>query len=216
MIISLLFDAGEFRRALRLFMQMKKSFSMFNSMSQFRIAHGISHGGRPIIHSITSDNSVENDKRIENEESADDDHLVLHSIDLTHHPPKPTLVTYSTLMSRAVGLGKPRVALRLWKLLQNQPDFYVNAISIKQRKRRMKTTHTMNQIELRELEKEEKIITPDVIFCNTLMNAYAKMVSKTEHGSPSLHPSFCLISSVAENDFACPSERVTTFRRDQF
>ena len=38
--------------------------------------------------------------------------------------PVPTLVTYSTLMSRAVKLHKPQVALRLWKLKgpQIQPD----------------------------------------------------------------------------------------------
>lgn len=39
------------------------------------------------------------------------------------HPttaPTPTLVTYSTLMSRAVKLHKPRVALRLWDLMMKQ------------------------------------------------------------------------------------------------
>lgn len=35
--------------------------------------------------------------------------------------PAPTLVTYSTLMSRAVKASKPRVALRMWKLLLNDP-----------------------------------------------------------------------------------------------
>ena len=49
---------------------------------------------------------------------------MIHSIDLVLDPPKPTLVTYSTLMSRAVSLGKPRVALRLWNLMCNQPNFY--------------------------------------------------------------------------------------------
>jgi len=33
--------------------------------------------------------------------------------------PTPTLVTYSTLMARAVQNSKPRVALRLWKLMQS-------------------------------------------------------------------------------------------------
>lgn len=51
------------------------------------------------------------------------------SIVLLPMPPKPNLVTYSNLMSRAVSLGKgkPRVALRLWNLMRNQPNFYVNA-----------------------------------------------------------------------------------------
>ena len=41
-------------------------------------------------------------------------------------PPRLTLVTYSTLMMRAVSLGRPRVALRLWSLLRSQPDFYAS------------------------------------------------------------------------------------------
>lgn len=45
--------------------------------------------------------------------------------------PAPTLVTYSTLMSRAVKLSKPLVALRLWKLMQSvniEPD--IRAVNI--------------------------------------------------------------------------------------
>ena len=41
-------------------------------------------------------------------------------------PPSPTLVTYSTLMSRAVSLGKERVALRLWRLMISSPSFFAN------------------------------------------------------------------------------------------
>ena len=35
------------------------------------------------------------------------------AVDLVSNLPKPTLVTYSALMSRAVSLGKPRVVLCL-------------------------------------------------------------------------------------------------------
>jgi pentatricopeptide repeat protein len=47
------------------------------------------------------------------------------------------LVTYSTLISRAVGVGKPRVAIRLWNLMKNQPTFYTNVISRKMRQGRI-------------------------------------------------------------------------------
>ena len=94
----------------------------------------------------------------------------LSSINLIIVPPKPTLVTYSTLMSRAISLQKPRVALRLWRLLQTQPNFYTNVISQKRRGGRTGNTSSfMDSSSLRSA------IVPDVIFCNTLMNAYAKM-----------------------------------------
>ncbi len=95
--------------------------------------------------------------------------------------PKPTLVTYSTLMSRAVGLGKPKVALRLWNLMQNQPNFYTKVSSGKRRnvaKEQGLVDPSGLQVENadgRIEDDEEDIVLPDVIFCNTLMNAYAKL-----------------------------------------
>ena len=38
--------------------------------------------------------------------------------------PIPALVTYSTMMSRAVYLGKPLVAIRLWNIMRQQPEFF--------------------------------------------------------------------------------------------
>ena len=102
-------------------------------------------------------------------------HHSLSSINLIPVPPKPTLVTYSTLMSRAISLRKPMVAIRLWKLLQTQPNFYTNVISQKRRNGRNATSSYMDPSMLHKLETEESAIVPDVIFCNTLMNAYAKM-----------------------------------------
>jgi len=61
--------------------------------------------------------------------------------------PAPTLVTYSTLMSRAVSLKKPLVALRLWKLMMNTNK-----------------QDTCTQM-----------IIPDVRATNILMNTYSKL-----------------------------------------
>ncbi len=142
-------DSGDFTRALRLFTQMRKAASLFYMIPRERFS--------PLEHHH---------------------HHSLSSINLIPAPPKPTLVTYSTLMSRAISLRKPRVALRLWKLLQTQPNFYTNVISRKRRDGRnanMDSSSYMDPSTLHMLEKEESAIVPDVIFCNTLMNAYAKM-----------------------------------------
>lgn len=142
-------DSGDFTRALRLFTQMRKSASLFHMISRDSENRQLEHH-----------------------------HHSLSSINLIPVPPKPTLVTYSTLMSRAVSLRKPRVALRLWKLLQTQPNFYTNVISKKRRDGRIADANSSSYMDpstLRKLEKEESAIVPDVIFCNTLMNAYAKM-----------------------------------------
>jgi pentatricopeptide repeat protein len=67
--------------------------------------------------------------------------------------PSPTLVTYSTMMSRAIYLGKPRVALRLWILMRQQAEFFST-----------KTPKPSSQI-----------ILPDVKAANILMNCHAKL-----------------------------------------
>ena len=68
--------------------------------------------------------------------------------------PTPTLVTYSTIMSRAVQLGKPLVAIRLWNIMSRQPNFFSSDSS----------AATLN-------------IVPDVKAANILMNCYAKLGS---------------------------------------
>jgi pentatricopeptide repeat protein len=80
------------------------------------------------------------------------------AVDMVSDPPKPTLVTYSALMSRAVSLGKPRVALRLWNLMRSQRNFYT------------RVNHSDCDSVI-----DDDLVIPDVIFCNTLMNAYAKL-----------------------------------------
>ena len=69
--------------------------------------------------------------------------------------PTPNLVTFSTLMSRAVHLGKPLVAIRLWNIMRNQPDFF--------------SSDSPSSTCIR--------IVPDVKAANILMNCYAKLGS---------------------------------------
>ena len=135
---------------------MKKSASLFNMMT-----YRYRKSTQPTI----------GDDRYHTTEqqSTNTNHPILHSIDLVLDPPKPSLVTYSTLMSRAVSLGKPRVALRLWNLMKNQPNFHTNVISRNLRDVRVA------KLDLQLLESDEDVIVPDSIFCNTLMNAYAKL-----------------------------------------
>ena len=60
--------------------------------------------------------------------------------------------------------------------MKNQPTFYTNVISRKQRQGRISgPTVFLGPAQLRKLEVEHAAIVPDVIFCNTLMNAYAKL-----------------------------------------
>ena len=137
---------------------MKKSASLFNMM-------GTTYRYRKSTQATTG-----GDDRYTNEQqSTITNHPILHSIDLVLDPPKPSLVTYSTLMSRAVSLGKPRVALRLWNLMKNQPNFHTNVISRNLRDVRVA------KLDLQLLESDKDVIVPDSIFCNTLMNAYAKL-----------------------------------------
>ncbi|KAL7471815.1 hypothetical protein ACHAXS_012140 [Conticribra weissflogii] len=164
-------DAGDFKRALKLFMQMRKVAATMR----------MSKGGS-VFSSSDSRNFAENDSEMKRHvaETFENSKNSVHksSIDLVSSPPKPNLVTYSTMMSRAVSLGKPRVALRLWNLMRNQPNFYVNVLSRKLRAGRIicdDAEQLVGRAGLQALEEDETIIVPDVICCNTLMNAYAKL-----------------------------------------
>ena len=70
-----------------------------------------------------------------------------------HWVPTPTLVTFSTIMSRAVQLGKPLIAVRLWNIMRRQTDFFSAVSSVPPSRR----------------------IVPDVKAANILMNCYAKL-----------------------------------------
>ncbi len=164
-------DAGDFKRALKLFMQMRKVAATMR----------MSKGGN-VFSSSDSRNFAENESEMKRHvaETFENSKNSVHksSIDLVSSPPKPNLVTYSTMMSRAVSLGKPRVALRLWNLMRNQPNFYTNVLSRKLRAGRIicdDAEQLMGRAGLQALEEDETVIVPDVICCNTLMNAYAKL-----------------------------------------
>jgi pentatricopeptide repeat protein len=72
--------------------------------------------------------------------------------------PAPTLVTYSTMMSRALTVGNPNVALRLWNLMKLQTEFFSSQHGTK-------TTATTTA----------NVILPDVKAANILMNVHAKL-----------------------------------------
>ena len=189
-------DIGEFKKASRLFTQMKKAtrlckFNPSSSSSSTTASASTSDANNSSSASIISNqglleshddrrSSSENNEQQQKENKQQQQHQqqqsTLQTIDLVLDPPKPTLVTYSTLMSRAVSLGKPRVALRLWNLMRNQPNFYANVLS---RKRIISPSFEESAELLHKLELEEDAIVPDVIFCNTLMNAYAKLGDHT-------------------------------------
>jgi pentatricopeptide repeat protein len=107
-------DGGDFLRALRLFVKMRKASSL---AKQCRTQH-----------------------------------LMVWNV------PAPTLVTYSTLMSRAVHVGRPRVALRLWNLMKLQGEFFSNP----------------------KLSNAAVVLVPDVKAANILMNAHAKLANVEE------------------------------------
>mmetsp|Transcript_1077 Transcript_1077/g.1569 ORF Transcript_1077/g.1569 Transcript_1077/m.1569 type:complete len:1041 (+) Transcript_1077:254-3376(+) len=137
--LATLGDRGDLLRALQLFVKMRKAASLASYSSSSGIATA-----------TTTSSSKEN---------------VTTMIKPFFHPPTPTLVTYSTLMSRAVKVGKPRVALRLWKLMMSQREFYTNY-------GRNKNIHSKKQY-LSPIAQAP--IIPDVRSVNILMNAYAKL-----------------------------------------
>ncbi|KAL3803970.1 LOW QUALITY PROTEIN: hypothetical protein ACHAW5_001747 [Stephanodiscus triporus] len=101
-------DAGEFRRALRLFAQMRKSASLFgrDASSSSSSSSSSSRTGAAAV----APSSLPVDDRSSSVDDGDggDDVVVVVGIrvDLVPEPPKPTLVTYSALMSRAPSVSR--------------------------------------------------------------------------------------------------------------
>lgn len=118
-------DASDLLRALKLFGKMRKSVTLHRSLQQ--------HLERNAQHPIRATASTVG--------------MLLPPI------PAPTIVTYSTLMSRFVKANKPIVALRLWNLM-------------------IHTNHPHRQ------EPFEPIVI-DVKAANILMNCYAKLADVT-------------------------------------
>jgi pentatricopeptide repeat protein len=84
--------------------------------------------------------------------------------------PSPTLVTYSTIMSRAIHLGKPLVALRLWNLMRQQQGFFYHRVMAAKKDSSVSTTASSNFPPSAIVS-----IIPDVKAANILMNCYAKL-----------------------------------------
>ena len=149
-------DNNEFLRALRVFVKMRKSVNLHQKL-----------------------------KRIYNELMEKGEMTKLSSKMIQRvfvQPSAPTLVTYSTLMSRAVQLGKPRVALRLWSLMTMQSNFFSTQNQEQQLKTRSDSYIKTNPQNLSPASHETKKviacqppIIPDVRAVNILMNAYAKL-----------------------------------------
>lgn len=65
--------------------------------------------------------------------------------------PIPTLVTYSTMMSRAVHLGKPQVAIRLWNIMRQQPEFFSSSRSENNTKVRIRKEKEKEKVDFNTL-----------------------------------------------------------------
>lgn len=131
-------DAGDFERALTIYRQMRKTVIL-----------------------VSRYNAVEDSDGTNTSSSSSSSRIYLC-------PPSPTLVTYSTLMSRAVGLGKERVALRLWRLMILQSNFFANSFTLAGANNEGVTAIT--------IEKGfGSPIVPDIRAVNILMNAFAKL-----------------------------------------
>eukprot|EP00529_Nitzschia_sp_RCC80_P005288 CAMPEP_0113523302 /NCGR_PEP_ID=MMETSP0014_2-20120614/45637_1 /TAXON_ID=2857 /ORGANISM="Nitzschia sp." /LENGTH=1009 /DNA_ID=CAMNT_0000421391 /DNA_START=324 /DNA_END=3353 /DNA_ORIENTATION=+ /assembly_acc=CAM_ASM_000159 len=142
-------DHGDLFRALRLYFKMRKtSVLLLQQQQQQQSASSKRSIGGTISGTIGDDGDGDSDS--DRTSSIADRQTVL---------PIPTLVTYSTLMSRAISLGKPKVALRLWKIMKKEPRYM------------MKVADDGDV----DLQKQQNVIIPDVKAANILMNAYAKL-----------------------------------------
>lgn len=121
-------DVGDFSRALRLFAKMRKSASMIPSRRkkmEYEEDDDIDDNDNEISGTNVTNSVIDNDDNFNSNIIKDERVIVpFGGIDMVQNPPKPTLVTYSALMSRAISLRKPKVALRLWNLMKNQVNFY--------------------------------------------------------------------------------------------
>jgi pentatricopeptide repeat protein len=149
-------DADDFLRGLRLFVKMRKAASLQKCL---HLNHEEGEGEKRSI-------------------------LLVPNIglgDMMSVPvPAPTLVTYSTLMSRAVQSGKMQVALRLWRLMKLQSEFFTH-FSVEEVEQAFQmavqnvtTTVSASSAGSNNINMNIMIV-PDTRSANILMNAYAKM-----------------------------------------
>lgn len=143
-------DNNEFLRALRIFVKMRKS--VYLAKKQQRL------------------NSSSRD--------ATTSHKQKKNLVFLQYP-SPTLVTYSTLMSRAVQQGKPHVALRLWRLMTIQSNYFSkpppsSSQTIQENPSSQPNLSDIHHANAAIMAGQPPII-PDVRAVNILMNAYAKL-----------------------------------------
>ncbi len=129
-------DAGDLKRALRLYGQMRNSVRLVNAY-------------------VSKSSSM----------SAEDGDTYESSSRLFLCPPSPTLVTYSTLMSRAVSSGKEIVALRLWRLMISSPSYFANKSK----------SDPSNSDRAHDTQNFQAPIVPDIRAVNILMNVFSKI-----------------------------------------
>ncbi len=189
--LAIMGDTDDFKRALQLFSQMRKSqmiVSLYNSKYDNDDDHRDDHhDGSNYSGSVYEKEEVWKGGNVStggSSGSGGGTSSVRGRMYL--YPPSPTLVTYSTLMSRAVKLGKERVALRLWKLMILQEQFYTNLNSrdwdddtteiteIAETIGSSATTATTST-STRTNSILGAPIVPDIKAVNILMNVFAKM-----------------------------------------
>lgn len=131
-------DTNQLLRALQLFGKMRKAVTLYRTLQHY------------LITVMDTNNNDDNN----NNSSPHQQHYQR----ITNHwlppIPAPTVVTYSTLMSRFVKADKPVVALRLWDLM-------------------IQGSSTNNQHNINNIGPSEPIVI-DVKAANILMNCYAK------------------------------------------
>mmetsp|Transcript_52302 Transcript_52302/g.156974 ORF Transcript_52302/g.156974 Transcript_52302/m.156974 type:complete len:1058 (-) Transcript_52302:418-3591(-) len=154
-------DDGELLRALRLFVKMRKAASLAS-----RAARGAFDDGY--------DGKGESGYGRGRSGWPGPGHVFFY-------PPAPTLVTYSTLMSRAVHLGKAPVALRLWKLMKSQKEYFAKDTTVSASASSLTVTEARPRTGERTTyspcpsSNGGAPIVPDVKALNILMNVYAKL-----------------------------------------
>ena len=86
---------------------------------------------------------------------------------------RPTLVTYSTLMSRFVKANKPAVALRLWKLREDNEDeaMDVKACNILMNCHAKRSDVASARALLHDMQQRPRIPFPNLITYNTFLSA---------------------------------------------
>jgi pentatricopeptide repeat protein len=151
-------DQGDLLRALRLYFKMRKAGAVYD---------------RLVV--AASASSVSATSRKPQEQPSSSLPVPLGSFPAVPSAivPVPTMATYSTLMSRAISLGKPSVAVRVWRILRQEPAFFTATTAAAPAAGRGPTTPLSSSSA--SAAASTRRLVPDIKAANILMNAYAKM-----------------------------------------